>query len=777
MRLLPCLLILGLALPALAQREGTYRPLNSAPMAWRINEHHTLIWAGDPYLPIGARVHGVEGIAAAKAAGLNDVLLELPASGIGWTDCIEELEKNKQRYLIAINSVAPTAKGFAIEPESFRVPGILKDTEIDVPIPGASSALVVLVTRRDGMIHLSQRQPIEGGRLKMKVEAPNSLEHILLIYPETVGLSTPDYWEGFDAHRDALLASLRRYPLGRGLRGIVNPIGESIQLQTSSPHFVPSSAYFRMEFRAHLQDRYKSLDTVVKMWSIAASDIESWDQIVRLVPLWSESRGIPRLWDPVKERLYTCDSKRSTIWTDIQAVVSAASAKRISRLMPSVRSIVDVPIVQEWAGWSSLFDGPRSGLDGIAMRARGSQPSLLAESGSRAASSVLSRKDALWLPATDIALSGVPELLPNVIEDLTSMGARAWFVRTSDKAAMSALAALLPDSAVAQWSPTALFFPESAMNPAMPQGLPGGRWWLPSPAAGDRIDLGRQFSAYRYLGGSKSFVALWSATPMPKVKLRLLEPKLAKVTLLDGSPAQVKVSKNGIEVAITEVPILIEGTNEIPVPEPAMAEVLLEFERITKIAEDEHKDATEEMYLFRDAKNGFDRNPGGSFVAMRTQVDRIVRKLATWEWIEAESSRNHSLSEVKQESGLSGGASLVLRAQISPNPEGFFAEYQSGVRTTLDQEVWLAARVPAEQRSLVRVEIGDQTLQMPAESVSPYGAGFAWYRLGVTRLAGSKAKIVVRVTGADGTDLALDALLLYPGTFMPRGPFMPGLGR
>lgn len=766
----------------IAQSQGTYRPTGAPPAQWRVNEHHALIWNQTPYLPVGVRVSTIAGIKEAFTQGIRDVVLDLPASGVGWSDLLAACEAGGMRYLIALNSVTPIARGFAVEPEAFRVSGIVSDINVDVPLPGAVSALVVLVTKRDGMIHLAERHAIENGRLKMPIKAPNSLEHILLIYPETTGLATPDYWEGFDIHRDLLLSSLTKHATGPGLRGIINPVGEALQHSAEATRFVPNSTYFRMEFRAYLTERYRSIETLVKAWSISASDIESWDHAARLVPLWTESRGVPRLWDTDTDRLYVCESKRSSIWNDIRAVVSAASSKRVARLIPAIRSVADVPVVQEWTNWSPLVEGSKVGISGVGMRTRGTNPSSVVDSGCRALSSVLRNPNPLWFVATDAVLSGVPDPASKVVdvcEDLAALGAKGWFVRSSDTPVLTAVSTESKtrsvDTSFAQWSPTAVFFAESAMNPAMPQRLPGGKWWLPSPASGSRLDLGSQFNGYRYSGGLDNYVVLWTNLATAKHRFRFIDPKVLTVTTLDGSDPVFRTNKRGFELTIGQTPLILKGSSEIPVPESALNQLLADFDRAKKLAEETRKDVTEEIYQFRDAANGFDRNPGGSWSAMNTSYHRMVKKLSLFDWIEGESSKNNSFSDIQSDPGLSNAAALWLRTQIAPNKEGFFAEYTVVPRTTEEQHLWIAAKISSDDRTAIRVDVGDQRLQIEGEPVSHYGSGYSWYDLGPVRISGPQAKIIVRVLSSETAPISLDTVLLYPGQFQPRGPMMPRL--
>jgi hypothetical protein len=159
-------LLLAAGISPAQVREGTYKPTNGAATQWSINDHQTLIWGGQPYLPFGIRIDGTpQAVNAAKAAGITDVIVDLPANGSGWDAVLNALNQANMRYLIRVDSLAPMAHGFAIEPQSYRVAGITQTRQVTLEIPGATSAFVILATRNDGNVVTGERIPVLNGRL------------------------------------------------------------------------------------------------------------------------------------------------------------------------------------------------------------------------------------------------------------------------------------------------------------------------------------------------------------------------------------------------------------------------------------------------------------------------------------------------------------------------------------------------------------------------------------------------------------------------------------
>lgn len=759
--------------------KGTYRPASAPPVEWSVNANHTLVWGGTPYLPVGARIDATaEAIQKAKAAGVEDVLVKL-APGSDWTAAVKQLEGNGMRYLISVDGLAPGSQGVVVEPQTYRISGLMESKKVEFPLPGATHALAVLLmardttTSRDGSVVKMAQVKVEGGKFSYNLELPGGLEHVLLVYPELTTPSRPDYWDRFDRQRDALLIALKRAQLGPGFRGIVNPMGDYVSF--GSGNFVPSSPYFRMEFRQYLEDRYKNVETLQRAWALSANDFTSFDDFSRLVPLWSGTRGIPYVWDPVNGKQVRCANRTSTMWADIQACVGAASSRRFDRLVSAIRQIVDVPVVQDWTGWAAPYESTKPSLTGVGVHAWGATPSAVAESAGRGASSLLRWPFAGWMVATLIEPGTTTEgpTTANAISDLSSMGVRGFYFRGLPLDSVAAEARTV-DRSLADWSPTPLFYPESASNPAGPQRLPAGRYWLPAPGNGNRVDLGANFSAYRYSERGVSYFAIWTNSGTGRVKLRMSEPKAAKFETVDGSDPKVKLSKNGAELTLGEVPVLISGTEEIPVPEAAFAETAAKFNELKKLADALKRDIATEEYAFKDASQGFDRSPGGSFLQMRRAYWTATVRLAPYVWIEAEATRATNFSEVLTVAGANSSAVLSLTSPGSLDPRGFFAEYTFPVRSE-DVEVWVSARLGPEARRTLRVNVGGQEMAITEDPVRPYGPGLAWYRLGSTTLRGASMKATLQVFGGDSNDLWIDTLLICPPSMVPKGPVPPEL--
>ncbi len=750
-------------------------------MNWSIDSKHNLMWGGAPYIPVGMEIGASpEAVAGAKKSGFGDVIVDLPPDGADWKSTISSLESSGMRYILSIDGLFPSAKGFAIEPEAYRIDHITGDQHVEFPLPGATSALVVLVTQRDSAVETSERVPITNDKFSYNVKTNTDLDEVLLVYPEQSDAGHPDYWDQFDGRRDAILSELNNCAPGPGLRAVLNPLGRMFSSSVGTGLFLPESPYFRSELIAYLRGKYRSVDTAIRAWGIGTNDLESFDALATLAPLWSGSRGIAKMWDTSTNTLYDCDSKHSNFWIDVDTVVAAAAAKRFERLIFAIQSVTNVPVLQDWTGWAAPFEASTAVLSGIGFNVSGNTSEDIIEAAARPTSSVLRWKSQGWLVCTQLEIADSSEAASSfrdLMDQMESMGVRGWFLRDSGVGVISAAAADAArrgtDAVAASFAPDPLFFPENALNPAFPKRLPGGKWWLPAPLDGNRLDFGSGFLGYVTSDGAAFETVLWTNGPPKLTTLRAANAKSIAVTTIDGAPVQFKMEKNGVEVTIDQVPIVIRSAGEIPVPQESFDETANNYAQLVSLADSLHKEISEYTLFLRDIAGRYDKDPGGSLQDLRKKFWELNRICAPFVWLEAESSRDTNFSEIAGLSGCSNGSALVLHTPVTTDPKGFHAEYSAHSLSKVDQEVWIAGKIPKEMEKYVTVDVAGQRLGIEDGPVSKYSDGFGWYKLGTVKLTAQTSDVSLRVNSPQGAYLAIDLVLLYPGNFKPDGVTMP----
>ncbi len=739
-------------------REGRFIASDGSSQSWRINEHRALIWEGVPYLPVGLNVsaHPKE-LGRALELGVRDLLVRLdaPEDGEPWSKTLERLEGQGARYFLGTSEPPVMARGVSVRPQAYRIDGIVAPREFDLSLPGTSEVLALLVTKRDGAIESHARVKMQDGRFRHAVRPLNDLEHVLLLYPVQRSELMPDYWEGFDARRDALLAGLRTAKPGKGLRGIVNPMGAIPDSSAREQRFVPTSAFFQAEFAAYLRKKYRSPETVYRAWSLSAPDLGSFEALARLVALWSGQRGVPNLWDPQTDRLYRCEQRASSYWTDLEACVRETSLMRLQSLVTNLKRVADVPVFQDWAGWG----GPTAlGLfDGISM------PLMQGMVGADRPASAAVQGGGSLLFATNLFL---PEgaSLEGALRSLTAIGARGVFLQGGLTGARTL------DLTAASFSPKPLFFPENAHYPAVSSQLIGGYWWYPAPWSGDRIDYGMGLEAYRMSLPTGDAMVLWTRGQEIRLRLRMENPAEVVVTAIAGGAPEARLRRNELELTVGRVPVMLTGLTDVPVPQGAEEATKKQFERLVNLAEQLRVDASEESLIFETASSGFDKSPAGSFLTMREILRALNAKVANYTWIEAERMSSGTFGEALTLPGASGGRALRLDSVF---PGSYTTEARMPVRVASAQEVWIAARLTEAQKERLQVTVNGVARRIVAGPVTPYGSGFAWYRLEDAQIGGNWLTIGLAYLAETPEELDVDVVLLTPGSFHPDGVRMP----
>lgn len=750
---------------------------NPQPSTWSLTAANSAVWNNRAYAPLGLVIDGSESaLAQAKAAGITDVLVRV-SMDVPWEPIAERLEAAGMRYTLQVNSMVPMASGLVIEPESNRIAGITGPIQGQLALPGATEALIVLVTQRDGTVQLTQRRPVVEGQLTLDVDPKSELEHVLLIYPMVKEARLPDYWSGFDAHRDRLLTKLRTLPKGAGLRGFLDPLGVVPQFPTPQMQFVPTAPLFQLEFERFLRQKYTTLNNALKSWSMTAPDQESFGALSKLVPLWSSQKGVPYLYDPARDRVYKVDSRLSLAWKDLQEVIYATSIRRYQRLVSSIKTVRNVPVLQTWQSWTGPYEDRSVRLEGIGVRLTEKSRSGLLDEASRAASTMLRWGRPGWLIASRLPLAEEDlSLFSGLLNDLESAGVRGVFVESNSESVLRAVAAEAqrrdPDS-LAAWKPRPLYFPESAWNPAVPGPLPDGRWWFPAPYQGNRLDLGSLYEAYAMQAAGESTLVIWSKEIARRTRLMTNEPKNLSFPSHPAEELKVRVGRQWVELNIPTSPLTIQGASQLPIPQDALDAAQAQAKALLQRAEAKFGTAAEIRLQYDQMVQGLSRDPAGVYVQIRQLIRTLSTQLDQVLWLEAELSRQHNWTQTTPMPGCSNTSVLQLQNPLPWGQSIFQAQYNVPIPTPGTYEVWVAGQISPPDLEKVSIQIGDRRLKVQRGPLSRYGLGFGWYSFGSIPMNPSTLTVSLQVNGVPSAAIAADVVLLSATGFQPNNIQIP----
>lgn len=764
--------------PALTKLAATTQAQPAPIRPWAVTPQRAFTWASAPYLPVGLRVEGTPAaIQAGLDAGVTDFIVDLPLDGSGWKAAIETLESGGARYVVSIATAAPAAEVAAIEPESYRLPGLTGVVDQTIALPGVTRARVLVASEDTG--NTVYEATVRAVDSQIRVQVPGTLRglHVLVVYPIQRDLTTPDYWEGFDVFRDRLLATLRDNPLGPGARAILNPFGTSLRAFTASDTFVPTSRMFQLELETFLTQKYGTADNVGNAWGLGLSDMPTIADLSRAIPLWSDSRGVPQVWNPVRDTTALAE-RTGRMWSDIREVVTAGANRRYNRLVESVKAATGLPVIQDWTGWGGPYQNRETPLDAVGFSARIRTFGDTMDAPSRPLSSAFRRSAPTAAWATEIRLEPAEgeNLTPESVVNLTAnMGVRGWFFRAqtpSEIQAVAQAARLRDNPDTAAFIPQPLFFPESARDPAAPTRLPGGHVWLPGPGSGERLDLGPGLEGYRYLDGPRSILAFWSVNlPQPQ-QFRVASDTIPDYRAIDGSDLGMAVRRKLLTATIPQSPVVSSSVEDVPASVAAfdqaadgVAYMISEFGMIADLA-------GAEPVRLRQWLDGFLRTPGASLVGIRRQYRDLLLRTSPYLWIEGESTITPVFGANRRLPGASNDQTFNLSPRILP-PNGSRARYRVRPRVDGAHRVWIAARIPENARSGIKLDFGGQTLELSPSPVSHYGDGLAWYSCGEVNLSTGETQFELRLDRIVSTPVAIDVILFTPFEFRPRGPQPP----
>ncbi len=743
---------------------------------WQINENHALIWDQKPYLPVGLNIDGaVSEIEKASADGIKDVVVSLSSDGRNWKDVFSALEDRGMRYFVSIDSLPPMRENVVVDPAGYRIPEISRKTTVTLDFPGAKEVLLVLVAQRDSTIRWSKRVPVIDGQIQQTIDPLVDIPHVLLAYPLQVSAEVTDYYDGLDEHRDKVLAAFQGSKPGSGYRGLMNPFGFGARFVDENTTCIPTSKLYQAELANFLEIKYSGVSTALHAWGFSTNDVSTFADLARLIPLWSDTRGVGALWDIETDKITTVDRKTSLAWRDIHEAMRIVAGRRAKNLIENIKATTQGPVFAAWSGWSGPYQEPNPIINGVITTPNSRSMSSIISDAAFPISTILRSSASMVAMSTHVELRTTSPDIGNIVSELEGLGYRGWYFRTSDPAKRKQIAKLaqehVADTSSSEWKVQGLFYPEAASDPAAPTRLRGGIWWLPAPIKGTRLNIGSGIDGYQ----AENETILWSTDEPKKVSFMIPVADNLSVTTLEGQAVEFKRKKKEreVELLLPTSPIIFKGIDTTPVPTSAVIETTNALTVMLDTMDNVVNTGGGEKYQFADTVKSLERDPGIAFKTLRAQLYRIAPKAAPYVWIAASRSTNHNFGNVGPAVGSAYDNVLLLSNRFMPNQGFFFADYPLQPRVPGSHEVWLAARIPEFARDKIRVLAGDRLLGPPSNPVSFYGDGFAWYKFGDIELQKGITNFRVELPQLTNSGIALDIICLANPGFRPQGPRQP----
>lgn len=811
------------------ESNGVYQDARGANHSWSIGQSHRLEWDGSAYLPVGATFtpqswtgSGTdEEWAADQAAlemlgkrGVHDLLLSAGAKGLTHVPAvrvqrmINYLEAGGFRYGLEIADFPKDPLiGYLVKPGVYRNPSPAANGATRFRhIPNLADAFYMLVSPRDGEIEESgSARVVDGETAEVTLKNPIT-DDVLLLYPQRLYLAgtpeshLPDLWQGYDEYRDRLLAFFSRVKLGPGFRFFLDPITSGIGFEGEVENVIPTTDGFRLDFQAWLDKKYNhNVDDLNRGWGIQEKDLPDFATAARCLPLWSGTKGIPAVYDPLKKVPYLVLNKPRIgghVWDDLKQF-RLESVQGYMNAMADVlkKGVANVPVVYQWGGRSALFTNTqgRGGFDGLYLSRAGA--------GAYAFAQAEETPKTTWL----LAGSGAPSAtLTGDWDALKEMGVRGFFApATSPEEARQlgdyAAAVSLQANDLAL-PPRVLPYPAGVDGvEAGVRRLANGVWWLPSYragalfGAGDAFPLGPLLRGYKLTdpdGRLPRFVVWSPHGAMTAARLPFDKDSPAVITDAAGVPLKIDKKKDSWTVPVGADPIIISHVSHVPLPLDAAEAADKEATRLVKLAKDQGLAIDlyqERLFQIRNSIVDTPQNADLRYNGFARIIGDLTQALQPYVWLEGESASAYTFDTLVSDSEASGGSYLALDTDRLPPTStgdaagGYRANYKFSVNAGGSYALWIASTPPKDSSPFTYTIDGGAA--NPAEDAaaegSVYAGQFVWSHIGDVTLTRGAHTLAIVVSGPRARDsryaLAIDAFCLSRVPFHPSGTTLPAI--
>ena len=395
---------------------------------WYVNQNNTLIWDGEPYIPMGAmycsdyitnfRVNNhtankknwekdMEVLRLLREKGVVDIYINSVSSGTNtpawaWQVFIDKLEELGFVYGLQLNGGTQAGKqrdveaffvranedGVTIKAENVNSSGIVKVETASSFIYGSVysvSCAYIAVDNETGEAVDSGYGTGElpsGGKLSFSadVKIGNNRTCTVFFTPlikQSVNFFT-NMWDAGDVTKKLIGDLTSKLEAGDNLRTVIDPIynEQGFINWYESMRFV-SPNYDDM-FAEWLSTKYDSIDSLNEAWKIEPL-LTSFEQAVRILPLHTGKKGGVRenlsyAFDVKTKELYTINIRNGIMWDDSLIFRDKMYLDFSNDVADVVKEGLNVPVVYKHTSYINRYfisDRQSGGFDGLGSEAYG----------------------------------------------------------------------------------------------------------------------------------------------------------------------------------------------------------------------------------------------------------------------------------------------------------------------------------------------------------------------------------------------------------------------
>lgn len=799
---------------------GTFTDRSGVQHAWSINETHTLVWDGQPYVPAGAVLAAAslvpgaseeafsadaQALDAALSKGITDILVRssrpiTQTSPAALQRLVDYLDEHGFTYGIEINDgPAEPLAGYIVAPGRYRLEGPSADSVFAWNWPDCDAAVYAVVNRTNTDIEEIGGAVVKDGTVTISLREPLNMNQILMVCPRkrmsAAGRLVGDVWSGFGEYRDRLLDHLKQVRFGPGLRFFFEPLASKTDFAGEGANIIPDSGKFRLGFEAYLHRKYTHEGSLNAAWGLN-DKVRSIEEATRLLPLWASGRGVAIAYDRFSGRRLSVDPSGTQAWADINEYRDSSMQEYLNAISTAIKKqIADVPVIVNCSRFHRIYANPYGigGFDGLGAVGYGTDDKLVTGSAGPAYALAEESGKTTWFVCAASPLAGAypsENAMTASLDLLREAGCKGFFVdglRSSgcDLAGnpaqldwLKGFKEMLGRSKPAEFVPTVVAFPSYPPTGAYVKRLGRGCWWLPTLRPGKVSFIGDGLGVYGIAADDR--ICLWSGSGPRTITLKAGPSGFPTVEFPDGAALSTK--KDGVFVLnLTDTPVVLKGMDVSLVFPYETAQ--REIDSLAALIPEADK-AGVSVQKARDAlsraRTVMEKGqPLIAYGIAQSAIQEIVSVRGGEVWVEGESCSAHNFDSVAAFPGASGGLALSLDTADNPPMLAYTAALSIDVPINSSYELWMAATPPADASAMsYNVDDGTwQALTAEPNTLQPYAPGLAWYRIGAAGLMPGRHVLKIRADSRRSLDnrffFALDAVVASPKPFKPDGVNKP----
>lgn len=425
---------------------GTYRSKKTGKAHfWFVNQENTLIWDGEPYIPIGGMFcsemtaqYGsneetnkknwqtdMSDLKIMIENGVTDIYLNPINKVPNWVmqfilDYIDELglryglqygcdDSNKKMNVFYIGANSGRIEAEKIENSvAYASAEMNRFNEMGTAVPICGQ--YIAVDENENVVENGKctAEISKDGKLDFRAELKNGNSAKVYFTPffEKIAYMIMNYWDNGSEVKSSMKNFSENISLGDGFRMFVDPVANESGFYNQLECIRPYGENYNALFAEFLKEKYGTEEKLKTAWKCGDIDFAAASGIIPLYTAPENNAGVYYIYcvDPETQRLYKLDGRNGVMWDDFLTFRDASFADFINSAADMLKTDTDVPVVLKnvW-GYKDYFINRRTsgGIDGLGSEAYGDVYNDVAATYGMCAQF----KKTAWLIATETGMS------------------------------------------------------------------------------------------------------------------------------------------------------------------------------------------------------------------------------------------------------------------------------------------------------------------------------------------------------------------------------------